>query len=312
MTTLYVLQLEQNKYYVGRTNDIDKRLVEHAAGKGAEWTVLYKVVKVVEIIKDCKPQDEDAMTITYMKKYGIENVRGGTFCSIILNNETLKLLTKMINTQESGCYKCGEKGHYANECGNGEKLALVTCYKCGEKGHYANRCYNRAKGVEEKQKINKSVEREKVLEVEKQKEQKIKSMIALKSHHGKWLCFDSPARLSIVSADRDKIGEFEKFVIEYFDNDEVKLFSPKHKTYLAATKKGDVYQTNDAANSDTNWKIDVISTNLKNGKIDKIGFLHSIYKKYLCSERLNLFGYGKVIANRENLKSFETWEICYL
>ncbi|MCI09563.1 TIR-NBS-LRR resistance protein, partial [Trifolium medium] len=34
------------------------------------------------------------------------------------------------------CYKCGEKGHYANDCGNQARL----CYNCQKPGHFIKDC----------------------------------------------------------------------------------------------------------------------------------------------------------------------------
>lgn len=84
----YILQLEQGKYYVGLTHNVDKRLKRHKEGTGAEWTKLYKPIKILT----CKEtgsysyreagQVEDQMTIKFMKRYGRENVRGGKYCAV--------------------------------------------------------------------------------------------------------------------------------------------------------------------------------------------------------------------------------------
>ena len=47
MICLYVLKLEENKYYVGITRDLDERLRLHREGEGAKWTMLYPPVKVL-------------------------------------------------------------------------------------------------------------------------------------------------------------------------------------------------------------------------------------------------------------------------
>jgi len=44
------------------------------------------------------------------------------------------------------CYKCGEAGHWANNCPNSEPVKTKKeenkCYKCNQSGHWANNCPN--------------------------------------------------------------------------------------------------------------------------------------------------------------------------
>ena len=42
--------------------------------------------------------EEDALTKEYMAKYGIENVRGGTYCKEILDTAQVELLKKEIQS----------------------------------------------------------------------------------------------------------------------------------------------------------------------------------------------------------------------
>lgn len=95
MIKIYVLQLEENKYYVGQTKNSDQRLKFHLKGKlGSEWTKKYKPIKVIEERETEFDKIEDALilenstTIEYMKKFGWRNVRGGDFCT--LNEEKLR------------------------------------------------------------------------------------------------------------------------------------------------------------------------------------------------------------------------------
>ncbi len=84
---LYVLKLQNNKYYVGITKDIDHRLQEHVAGKGSWFTKLYKPEKIIQAdrytdISENEMFDiETFVTVEYMQKYGINNVRGGKLMS---------------------------------------------------------------------------------------------------------------------------------------------------------------------------------------------------------------------------------------
>ena len=46
-TTVYILQCANGQYYVGSTNDLERRLQEHLSNRGALFTKAHKPVKVV-------------------------------------------------------------------------------------------------------------------------------------------------------------------------------------------------------------------------------------------------------------------------
>ena len=66
---IYVLRLEQDKYYVGKTINVCKRYQLHKNGLGSEWTKLYKPIKIVKVYHDLSPFDEDKITKEYMSRY---------------------------------------------------------------------------------------------------------------------------------------------------------------------------------------------------------------------------------------------------
>jgi len=113
---IYVLKLESNKYYVGKTDNPDFRLNDHFTNSGSKWTKIYKPVQLHQLIPDCDKYDEDKYTKIYMDKYGIENVRGGSFVSIELPEETISTLNLMNKGTNDKCFRCGELGHFANKC----------------------------------------------------------------------------------------------------------------------------------------------------------------------------------------------------
>jgi hypothetical protein len=132
MCTIYVLECDDNKFYVGKTNRINNRILEHFNNYGSEWTKKYRPLNVREIIENADNADEDKYVKIYMSKYGIHNVRGGSYSQITLPEYKLAALSDELNTLNNNCFKCGKPGHYANNC--------ITCFKCGKPGHYANNC----------------------------------------------------------------------------------------------------------------------------------------------------------------------------
>lgn len=115
MVFIYILQLEEGKYYVGKSNNPEVRIEDHFSENGAEWTKKYKPLSVVKVIPDCDDYDEDKYTVQSMGDYGIDNVRGGSFCQTDLTDQNWSTLVHMIHRATNRCYNCGG-GHYIKDC----------------------------------------------------------------------------------------------------------------------------------------------------------------------------------------------------
>ena len=71
--TTYCLKLEDDCWYVGKTNDFPTRMKDHFRNKGARWTRLHKPIEIACI----KEYDCELDMYNYaVKKYGKEYVRG--------------------------------------------------------------------------------------------------------------------------------------------------------------------------------------------------------------------------------------------
>jgi len=130
MVYIYILKLENNKYYIGKTDNPEIRLNSHFNLNGSEWTKKYKPIEIIQIIPNCDNYDEDKYTKIYMDKFGIDNVRGGSYVKLELDTNTIKFLEKESIGTNDKCFNCGIKGHFAKDCKNSNKyndpLELVS------------------------------------------------------------------------------------------------------------------------------------------------------------------------------------------
>ncbi len=87
---LYVLPLENNCWYVGTTEDLQKRYDTHAKGRGAAWTKLHKPLpmdtmnfwEIPHFSLFQVEQMEDVLCKALQKEFGLNRVRGGYTCQL--------------------------------------------------------------------------------------------------------------------------------------------------------------------------------------------------------------------------------------
>lgn len=83
--TIYVIRLESDKYFVGYTRNLKRAFKKHQKGKASSWTRRYKPIEVIETIavqcetgKQSVPMTNEVV-LRYFDKFGVKNVRGGSF-----------------------------------------------------------------------------------------------------------------------------------------------------------------------------------------------------------------------------------------
>ena len=166
---LYVLELQNGKYYVGITHNLQRRYQEHVDGVGSVWTKKYAPLAIERSVLVDGPLHEDRVTKELMLKHGIHNVRGGSYCRIDLDDGQYQSLTTELRSAAGVCFKCGRAGHFAAQC----HLQAVSkkahpkavhkknkrkptqshsrtvpkrgegCFRCRRSGHFADSCYAR-------------------------------------------------------------------------------------------------------------------------------------------------------------------------
>jgi predicted GIY-YIG superfamily endonuclease len=102
MSKCYILKLENNKYYVGISNNIEQRMISHFSEEGSKWTKLHKPIEIIEIKDNTHKWQETYTTIITMKKYGIENVRGGPYSTVeFFYRPNIELVDEKLSIEEN-------------------------------------------------------------------------------------------------------------------------------------------------------------------------------------------------------------------
>ena len=78
---IYVLLLEENKIYVGYSQNLGRRVWEHFNSHGSKWTTKYRPLEVLYALEG-EIEDEDRVTLEMMEIYGWINVRGGRWTQV--------------------------------------------------------------------------------------------------------------------------------------------------------------------------------------------------------------------------------------
>ena len=77
---VYILELQDDKFAVGHTESLSKRLHDHWRGFGSAWTRKHRPLRVLDVFKT-RPEDalglEEAKTMELKLTHGFNAARGG-------------------------------------------------------------------------------------------------------------------------------------------------------------------------------------------------------------------------------------------
>ena len=115
-TNIYILRLEGGRYYIGKTDNLERRKQQHINGTASAWTKKYKPIGVEKIIPNVSSFDEDKYTKEYMNTYGIDKVRGGSYVQMELSEAQKDSIKLEIRGATDKCTRCGREGHFVKDC----------------------------------------------------------------------------------------------------------------------------------------------------------------------------------------------------
>ena len=166
MVNIYILQLEDGKYYVGKTDHTIQRFNQHNDGKGAKWTKKYPMIDLYDFHRNMADSDENRITMQMIRQFGAENVRGGSWTKVHMTQAELRSLDAR-----------AKKGRYSRAMPKRR-----FCNRCGRSSHTDRSCYARyhanGKSLERKKSVSKQDYSVFVSEFKERREEAVKEQHA--------------------------------------------------------------------------------------------------------------------------------------
>ncbi len=100
---VYVLQLKDETFYVGWSENIEDRILAHFSRDGAEWTKKHPPEKILDVRPGNKLL-EKLVTLEFMIKHGWEKVRGGPWTACDLKSPPVALRKNKAHLSGSSFY----------------------------------------------------------------------------------------------------------------------------------------------------------------------------------------------------------------
>jgi hypothetical protein len=112
--SIYILRLQQGKYWVGYTTEPICSIKTFRDLN--DWVVTYKPKSIYKIIP-AKAYRLDYEVKELMADAGIDNVRGGSWSDLVLPATVIRsLTTEIIGNPDKICFMCQKQGHYVQDC----------------------------------------------------------------------------------------------------------------------------------------------------------------------------------------------------
>jgi hypothetical protein len=96
-TNIYILKLQEDKYYIGKSNDVMSDYIEHLEGRKCKWTQIYRPILIIKSILNVSPNEIYSIFNRYISDYGIHKVRGDILQEFVLNPIQIESLKNTIS-----------------------------------------------------------------------------------------------------------------------------------------------------------------------------------------------------------------------
>ena len=151
MEYIYVLKCQKDKYFIGKTYNVQIEYNEHLDGTFCDLTKEFKPYEIECIFELVENNDLDIVISKYILKYSKDNI------FFIEGNK--KEIKKLIKKNNNNCI-CNSKEHWLINCNLNNKQEFWAkmfmkvfnkindkfkkvgfCHRCGREGHESNECF---------------------------------------------------------------------------------------------------------------------------------------------------------------------------
>jgi hypothetical protein len=126
MCNIFILQLQEGKYYIGKYDDPLIRIGAHQNGLGSLWVKNYLPFKEVTILYQCNEEDENEYLKQLIAEFRFSNVRSDTINLDELTSYQIAILIIEAGFTKNKCYRCRKLKHRSINCK--EIHSSSTCY----------------------------------------------------------------------------------------------------------------------------------------------------------------------------------------
>ena len=117
---VYILELAEGRVYVGKSQDVRRRVAQHMAGAGSAFTKAYPptghLLPRLGDVRGGSDAAERDETLRYMFLRGIGNVRGWRYTQVALPAKEFEDAEANIRELFDLCRRCGNGDHFIGRC----------------------------------------------------------------------------------------------------------------------------------------------------------------------------------------------------
>lgn len=96
-STIYLLKLKEDKYYIGKndniysgkTKNVNKKILNYFKNNLNEWTTLYEPIDVIDKFNVSSIDEENNILLSFINKFKFDNIRSYLYFDINLNEKII-------------------------------------------------------------------------------------------------------------------------------------------------------------------------------------------------------------------------------